>query len=35
MPEKDYVWLPKQSILTFEEIARLVAFHVLGVEKVG
>jgi len=24
MPEEDYVWLPKQSILTFEEIARLV-----------
>ena len=35
MPEQDYVWLPKQSILTFEEIARLVAVFVsLGVEKV-
>jgi len=35
MPEQDYVWLPKQSILTFEEIARLVGvFAALGVEKV-
>jgi len=35
MPEQDYVWLPKQSILTFEEIARLVAvFAALGVDKV-
>jgi len=35
MPEEDYVWLPKQSILTFEEIARLVGlFTSLGVEKV-
>ena len=35
MPEQDYVWLPKQSILTFEEIARLVrVFTSLGVEKV-
>lgn len=35
MPEQDYVWLPKQSILTFEEIARLVGvFTALGVEKV-
>ena len=35
MPEQDYVWLPKQSILTFEEIARLVGvFANLGVEKV-
>src|SRR5436309_14228078 len=35
MPEQDYVWLPKQSILTFEEIARLVGiFTSLGVEKV-
>src|ERR1051326_3809658 len=24
MPEAEYVWLPKSSILTFEEIARLV-----------
>src|SRR3989442_14008733 len=35
MPEQDYVWLPKQSILTFEEIARLVdIFTTLGVGKV-
>ena len=35
MPEQEYVWLPKQSILTFEEIARLVAiFTSLGVAKV-
>ena len=35
MPEQEYVWLPKQSILTFEEIARLVGvFASLGVEKV-
>ena len=35
MPEREYVWLPKQSILTFEEITRLVrVFASLGVEKV-
>jgi cyclic pyranopterin phosphate synthase len=35
MPEQEYVWLPKQSILTFEEITRLVGiFTSLGVEKV-
>jgi cyclic pyranopterin phosphate synthase len=35
MPEQDYVWLPKQSILTFEEIARLVrVFAALGVGKI-
>ena len=35
MPERDYVWLPKQSILTFEEISRLVGiFTSLGVEKI-
>jgi len=35
MPEQEYVWLPKQSILTFEEIARLVdIFATLGVAKV-
>ena len=34
MPEQDYVWLPRQSILTFEEIARLVGiFTSLGVDK--
>jgi cyclic pyranopterin phosphate synthase len=35
MPEQEYVWLPKQSILTFEEITRLVGvFASLGAEKV-
>jgi len=35
MPEKEYVWLPRQSILTFEEIDRLVGvFTGLGVGKV-
>jgi cyclic pyranopterin phosphate synthase len=34
MPEQEYVWLPKQSILTFEEIARLARVFVeLGVTK--
>src|SRR6267378_6705762 len=35
MPEQDYVWLPKQSILTFEEITRLVGVFVsVGADKV-
>jgi cyclic pyranopterin phosphate synthase len=35
MPEQEYVWLPRQSILTFEEITRLVrVFASLGVDKV-
>src|SRR5256885_10960098 len=35
MPEDEYVWLPRESILTFEEIARLVGvFAGLGVHKV-
>ncbi|HYK81882.1 MAG TPA: GTP 3',8-cyclase MoaA [Gemmatimonadales bacterium] len=35
MPEDEYVWLPRASILTFEELARLVAvFAGLGVHKV-
>jgi len=35
MPQEEYVWLPKQELLTFEEIARLVAvFTSLGVEDV-
>ena len=35
MPEDDYVWLPRASILTFEEIARLVGmFAGLGVTTV-
>ena len=35
MPEKDYVWLPREDILHFEEIERLVDVFVdLGVDKV-
>jgi cyclic pyranopterin phosphate synthase len=35
MPEDEYVWLPRDSILSFEEIQRLVAvFAGLGVHKV-
>ena len=35
MPEKDYVWLPRQSILSFEEIEEIVhAFTRLGGRKV-
>jgi cyclic pyranopterin phosphate synthase len=35
MPEEDYVWLPRDEILHFEEISRLVdAFVELGVDKV-
>jgi len=35
MPEPDYAWLPRESILDFEEIAVLVdAFTSLGVERV-
>ena len=35
MPEKNYVWLPRESILRFEEIDRLVGiFSRLGVRKV-
>jgi cyclic pyranopterin phosphate synthase len=35
MPEEDYVWLPREDILQFEEIERLVdAFVRLGVDKV-
>ena len=35
MPEKNYSWLPKQKILSFEEIGRLAKiFSVLGVEKI-
>jgi cyclic pyranopterin phosphate synthase len=34
MPEQDYVWLPRASILSFEEIDRLVGiFTGLGVQK--
>jgi cyclic pyranopterin phosphate synthase len=35
MPEQDYVWLPRTSILSFEEIDRLVGiFGGLGVDKI-
>ena len=35
MPERDYVWLPREDILQFEEIDRLVdVFLDLGVRKV-
>ncbi len=35
MPEEDYLWLPREDILNFEEIERLVdQFLHLGVEKV-
>ncbi len=35
MPEEEYVWLPRQSILTYEETERLVrVFSTLGVTKV-
>src|SRR6266853_2290769 len=35
MPQEEYVWLPRQELLTFEEIARLVeVFISLGVADV-
>lgn len=35
MPEEDYLWLPREDILQFEEIERLVdQFLALGVDKV-
>jgi len=35
MPEQEYTWLPRDSILSFEEIDRLVGiFSGLGVDKV-
>lgn len=35
MPEREYVWLPRESILSFEEIDRLAGiFAGLGVEKI-
>ena len=35
MPEEEYVWLPREEILQFEEISRLVdVFIALGVDKV-
>ncbi|MEO8189267.1 MAG: GTP 3',8-cyclase MoaA [Acidobacteriota bacterium] len=35
MPERDYVWLPRNDLLDFEEIGRLVvAFTSIGVDRV-
>src|SRR6476620_7925033 len=35
MPEDDYVWLPRQDVLQFEEISALVdVFLSLGVDKI-
>ena len=35
MPEEEYVWLPRETLLTFEEIVRLTnTFTSLGVDKV-
>jgi cyclic pyranopterin phosphate synthase len=35
MPEENYVWLPRQDLLTFDEICALVdVFISLGVDKV-
>ena len=35
MPEQDYVWLPRETLLTFEEIGAVVdAFTPLGVDRV-
>jgi cyclic pyranopterin phosphate synthase len=35
MPEEEYVWLPREDLLSFEEMARLVdVFADLGVDKV-
>ena len=35
MPEKDYVWLPRKELLSFEELSQLVeSFTELGVDRV-
>src|SRR3954469_23538809 len=35
MPEEDYLWLPREELLTFEELAQLVElFSSLGVSEV-
>src|SRR5512141_1921475 len=35
MPEPDYVWLPRENLLTFEEIGTLVdTFTPMGVDRV-
>src|SRR3954470_17795235 len=36
MPADDYVWLPREDVLHFEEISTLVdVFLLLGVDKIG
>src|SRR5689334_25066768 len=36
MPEEDYVWLPRDDVLTLEELATLTGFFTdLGVDKIG
>ena len=35
MPEQDYVWLPREDVLTFEEMAVLTGYFTdLGVDRV-
>ncbi|TLY22274.1 MAG: radical SAM protein, partial [Nitrospirae bacterium] len=35
MPEKDYVWLPREDVLTYEELAGLTGYFTdLGVDRV-
>ena len=35
MPEDDYVWLPREDVLHFEEMSALVdVFLALGVDKI-
>ena len=35
MPEQDYVWLPREDVLTFEEMAGLTGYFTdLGVDRV-
>src|SRR5512146_924021 len=35
MPEEDYIWLPREDVLTFEEMAELTGYFTdLGVDKV-
>ena len=34
MPEPEYAWLPREDILSFEEMAMLAGFSLTGVDKV-
>jgi len=35
MPEEDYVWLPRENVLSFEELATLAGYFAdLGMEKI-